>query len=45
MVLVVPHVKTVQNMYGNGGVGVFKAELRTAKVDPYFERKKSPKAV
>ena len=38
--LVNPHVQTVQNMYSKGGVRVFMAELRTAKVDPYFERRK-----
>ena len=27
-------------MYGKGGKRVFKAELRTAEVDPYFEREK-----
>ena len=27
-------------MYGEGGQGVCKAELRPAEVDPYFERKK-----
>ena len=30
-------IKTVQNMYGKGGLGVFKAELRGAEVDPRFE--------
>ena len=24
-------------MYGKGGFGVFKAELRAAEVDPHFE--------
>ena len=38
-----PHVQTVQNlfytyMYGKEGEGNSKAELRTAKDDPYFER-------
>ena len=37
------HVQTVQNMYSKGGKRVCKAELRLAKVDPYFERKKKPK--
>ena len=40
-----PHVQTVQNMYGKGGCRVPKAELRPPEVDPYFEKKKSPKAV
>ena len=35
-----PHVVRGQNMYGKGGKGVCKAELRPAEVDPYFERKK-----
>ena len=26
-----PHVQRVQNMYGKGGYGVFKAELRAAE--------------
>ena len=38
--LVKAHVQTVQNMYGKGGQGVCKAELRPPEVDPYFERKK-----
>ena len=38
--LVKAHVQTVQNMYGKGGWGVCKAELRPPEVDPYFERKK-----
>ena len=38
--LVNPHVQTVQIMYGTRGLRVFKAKLRTAKVDPYFDRKK-----
>ena len=38
--LVNPHVQTIQIMYGKGGWRVFKAKLRTAKVDPYFEREK-----
>ena len=38
--LVNPHVQTVQIMYGKGGERVFKAKLQTAKVDPYFNRKK-----
>ena len=38
--LVNPHVQTVQNMYGKGGLRVFKAKLWTAKVDPYFDIKK-----
>ena len=43
--LVNPHVQKIQNMYGKGGKRVSKAELQTAKVDPYFERKKTPLAV
>ena len=39
--LVVPHVKTVQNMYGKRGKRVSGAELRPAKVDPHFEREKN----
>ena len=35
-----PHVQKIQNVYGKGGQRVSKAELQTAKVDPYFERKK-----
>ena len=35
--LVKPHVQTIQNMYGKGGYGVFKAELRAAEVDPRFD--------
>ena len=31
------HVQRVQNMYGKGGFGVFKAELRAAEVDPRFK--------
>ena len=38
--LVKAHVQMVQNMYGKGGWGVCKAELRPSEVDPYFERKK-----
>ena len=32
-----PHVQAVQNMYGKGVSGVFKAELRAAEVDPRFK--------
>ena len=32
-----PHVQGVQNMYGKGGKGVFKAELRADVVDPNFK--------
>ena len=35
-----PHVQTVQIMYGKGGQGVCKAELRRPEVDPYFKRTK-----
>ena len=38
--LVKAHVQMVQNMYGKGGWGVCKAELRPSEVDPYFGRKK-----
>ena len=31
------HVQAARIMYGKGGSGVFKAELRAAEVDPYFE--------
>ena len=34
-----PHVQMVQDMYGKGGKGVFKAELRAAEVDPHLEKK------
>ena len=40
-----PRVQVVQNMYGKGGKGVCKADLQPPEVDPYFERKKSPRAV
>ena len=33
------HVQSFQNMYGKGGEGVFKAELRPAKVDPRFKKR------
>ena len=43
-----PHVQKVQNMYSKF-ISLYylalKAELGTAEVDPYFERKKSPLAV
>ena len=39
--LVNPHVQTVQIMYGTRGLRVFKAKLRTAKVDPYFDIEKN----
>ena len=35
--LVNPHVQRVQNMYGKGGLRVFKVELWAAEVDPLFE--------
>ena len=37
----IPHVQTVQNIFGKGGYSVFKVELRPAEVDPYFKRKNS----
>ena len=30
-------VQLVQNIYGKGGYGVFKAEFRAAEVDPCFK--------
>ena len=39
--LVKAHVQMVQNMYGKGGWGVCKAELRPPEVDPYFKREKN----
>ena len=32
-----PHVQTVQNIYGKGGEGVFRAELRPAAVVFHFD--------
>ena len=34
------HVQSFQNMHGKGGLGVFKAELRPAEVDPRLKKKK-----
>ena len=43
--LVIPHVQTVQNMYGKGRKRGSKAELQPAEVAPYFKREKIPQAV
>ena len=37
----IPHVQTVQNIFGKGGYSVSKVKLRQAKVDTYFKRKNS----
>ena len=34
------HVQSFQNMYGKGGKGVLKAELRPADIDPRLKKKK-----
>ena len=38
MLLVSPHVQTVQNMYGKGEKRVLKAKLGAAEVDPHFKK-------
>ena len=43
--LVNPNVQRVQNMYGNVGLRVSKAELRPLIVKPYFKREKIPRDV
>ena len=41
--LVNHHVQKILNTSGKGGLRASKAELRTAKFDPYFERKNKTK--